>query len=129
MSNNKGFSLIEIMISLVVLLVIFMGLMQGALVAIDSNMRDNLREEAISIANTQMLTARDMSFAALLAGTFSIPPINKNFRNMPPFPFTATREVNDLDANNKEVIITVSWTWKGPVYSHSVASIVRNPAA
>jgi len=128
MSNNKGFSLIEIMISLVVLLVIFIGLMQGALVSIDSNMRDNLREEGISIANSQMLTARDMSFAALDSFTTTV-NINKNFRNMPPFPFTVTPAVSILDANNKEVTITVSWTWKGQVYSHSVASIVRNPAA
>jgi type II secretory pathway pseudopilin PulG len=52
--NERGVSLVEVMIALVVLLLVFMGLMQSALLSIDHNLRNVLRDEAVRIADQRM---------------------------------------------------------------------------
>ncbi|MEK6775544.1 MAG: prepilin-type N-terminal cleavage/methylation domain-containing protein [bacterium] len=117
--NKKGFTLIEIMVSLVVLLVVFLGLMQGALVAIDSSMRNILREEAISIAQTTMYQERNIAFANLVPVPASpATQVSRNFRNIQGFNYNPAIAVTPLDTTHSRVVVTVSWNWKGQAYSH-----------
>lgn len=113
-----GFTLIEIMIALVVLLIVFLGLMQGVLVSIDTNMRNVLREEAINIAQTQMNGQKDIMFVNLNAGTTTA-TVLRNFRNVTNFAYTAATTVTVMDLGHKQVVVTVSWTWKGQTYNYS----------
>ena len=138
-----GLTLIEVLIALVVFLLISIALMQTALVVIDSNMINVLRDEAVNIAEMRMNDARNLGFtdtvdnlvsdAGGLAGAcpagFSPTGlgllVERDFRNISDFDFCTNREVNDLDIDNKEVIITVGWIWKGQDYTHSITTIVR----
>jgi len=130
MLNKRGFSQIEIMISLVLLLLVFLALAQTALVSIDSNMTNILRDEAVSIAEMSMNETRSIPFDNLVASNNTV---NRNFRNIPAFQYTVTRTVTDLNLNNKQVDITVTWDWKertvanGNPYTHSITTIVRKP--
>jgi type IV pilus assembly protein PilV len=123
MRNKKGFTLVEVMIALVVVLLVFLALMQTALVGIDSNMINILRDEAVSIAEMRMNEARNQPFDSLV----TTPPetVSRNFRNITNFSYTVTRTVTDLNADNKQVNITVTWEWKGNPYTHSITSILR----
>ncbi len=60
--NEKGASLVEVMIALVVLLLVFVGLLQAALLSIDFNMRNIIRDEGVKIAAERMEEARSMPF-------------------------------------------------------------------
>jgi type II secretory pathway pseudopilin PulG len=62
LKNNKGISLVEVMIALVVLLLVFIGLLQAALLSIDHNMRNLLREEAVKIVSQKTEEARSLPF-------------------------------------------------------------------
>jgi len=131
--NKKGLTLVEVLIAFVVLLFVSLAMMQTALVSIDSNMINVLRDEAVSIAEMGMREARNTSFSSLSAGTLSPPPVLRNLRNIQNFPYTVTRTVTDLDPDNKQVVITVTWDWKektvgsGNAYTHTITSIVRRP--
>ena len=119
-----GFTLIEIMISLVVLLVVFLGLMQGALVSIDTNMRNILREEAVNIVQGEMNQARNITFANLASANPSA--VTRNFRNMQgaqAITYTRARTVNNLDTDHREVIVTVTWNWKGQQYTYTKTTL------
>lgn len=59
---EKGVSLVEVMIALVVLLLVFIGLLQAALLGIDHNMRNLLREEAVKIVSQKTEEARSLPF-------------------------------------------------------------------
>jgi prepilin-type N-terminal cleavage/methylation domain-containing protein len=48
--NNKGLTLVEVLIASVITLVLFMALMQTALLSIDMNTGNDMRNEAIRIA-------------------------------------------------------------------------------
>jgi len=56
--NKKGVTLVEVMISLVILLFVFMGLIQASLLSINSNLRNEIRDEAVRAAAGQMTIAR-----------------------------------------------------------------------
>jgi prepilin-type N-terminal cleavage/methylation domain-containing protein len=54
-NNRKGFTLVEMMIAMVIIMVGLLGLVQAALLTIDSNMKNLLRDEAVRISE-QALT-------------------------------------------------------------------------
>ncbi len=70
--NRDGFTLVEMMIALVIALVIFLALMQTALVGIDSNLRNVLRDEAVSIADMRMNETRNMPFNSVVSDAGSL---------------------------------------------------------
>lgn len=127
-SNNKGVSLIETLIAMVVLLLVFLALMQTALVSIDANASNLLRDEAISIAEAYMNKARNEPFDSL--GTLPSETERKKIRGLKDpsnpsddFPFTVTRTVNNLSGDNRQITILVGWQWRGQNYTHSITTI------
>jgi prepilin-type N-terminal cleavage/methylation domain-containing protein len=149
LKNKKGFTLVEVLIAMVVFLLVSLAMMQTALVGIDSNMINVLREEAIKIAEQRMNEARNLPFnnqnVDQLIGDSTDPNLNaticpadfvtkfgttglrmqRNLRNISNFDFCTNRDINTLNINNKQVSITVGWKWKGNDYTHSITTIVR----
>ena len=128
--NKKGLTLVEVMIALVVLLIVSLALMQTALVSINANMTNVLRDEAVNIAEMRMNEARNTPFDNLVAGA-SGGTVLRSLRNIANFQYTVTRTVTDLNSDNKQMNITVTWEWKentvanGNPLTHSITSIVR----
>ena len=144
MSNEKGLSLVEVMIALVVLLFVSLALMQTALVSIESNMKNTLRDEAVGIAEGRMSEALGIPFASLLpdgtgasglSDTAVCPGsfvagfggngvlMQKTLKNSAVVNYCTNRQVVTV-GTAKQVSITVSWLWKGDSYTHTVTRIV-----
>lgn len=60
MLNKKGVTLVEMLVAMTVLLIVFLALMQTALVSIGYNMNNVLRDEAVSVAEERMNNARSL---------------------------------------------------------------------
>lgn len=144
MKSQDGMSLVEVMIALVVLLLVFVGLFQAALLGIDNNMRNILRDEAVTVAAMRMEEARSMSFDSVLDDTVTNSvnllacgnsPVNdagpypvgltRNFRNIQNFPFGTRRTVTDLNADTKQIQVLVRWEYKNECYTHSATTLRR----
>lgn len=139
--TQDGVSLVEVMIALVVLLLVFMGLLQAALLGIDSNMRNIIRDEAVTVAAIRMDEARSLPFdtvvndptpgdnlalASCPAGDNPYPvEIERNFRNIQNFPFGTNRTVTDLNADTKQIAILVRWEYKNECYTQSATTLRR----
>lgn len=116
MLNEKGFSLVEVMIALVVLLFVSLALMQTALVSIEANMKNVLRDEAVGIAEGRMSETKQLIFnkssTNLLSDTTDVnltnvlcPPgywstfgslgvlVKRNLKNIADFPYCTNRTV------------------------------------
>jgi prepilin-type N-terminal cleavage/methylation domain-containing protein len=117
--NKKGVSLVEVMISLVILLIVSMGLLQASLLSIDSNVRNELRDEAVRIASESMAEKR-----SAFDDSNSSSSIERTFRNQK-VTFTSDTVSSILDADSKQVTVTVGWDYHGEHFSHSIISIVR----
>ncbi len=145
--DKKGFTLIEILIALVVLLLVSLALTHTALVGINSNMRNVLRDEAVKIAEERMNMARNLAFTRTIVNLVSdttpfvapcigncpavFPAIGqcspRNLRSIPNFPFCTSRAVTVLDppvGDTRQVNITVGWRWKNQDYTHSITTII-----
>ena len=143
--NKTGFTLIEVMIALVIALLVFLALMQTALVGIDSNMRNVLRDEAVRIAEMRMNEVKNIPFVSLVSDTGSLSgydcptgfsstgtPVERNLKSISGFDFCTNMTCQELggdgncttdDADNKQVNITIGWKWKGENYTHRITTI------
>jgi type II secretory pathway pseudopilin PulG len=121
--NEKGTSLVEILVALVLTAIVFTGLVQTSLLVTNKNVENLLRDEAVTIAEAEMSAARNMTFTSLI----SVPSVTttRDFRGVAGFQFHALRTVTPLDVNNKQVDITVTWTRKTTDYRHTISTVVR----
>lgn len=153
-SDKNGMSLIEVLISMLVTMILFLALMQTSLLSISQNTRNSLREEAVSVASERMRDARNMDFDDILTDTGALPAadctadivgkcggngvvIDRNVRNLPGpaagtdpalFDFCTCMLVPPPAAgvtDFKQVNIFVGWEWQGEEFSHAVSSLVR----
>ncbi len=140
--NKRGLTLVEVMIALVVLLLVSLALMQTALLSIDSNMKNALRDEAVRIAAMRMEEARTLEFTQtadrLVDDTGSLagadcPPdfpatgvlVARDVRSVSGFDFCTNMDVWGIDADTRRVIITVGWKWKDEPYTHAISTVMR----
>jgi prepilin-type N-terminal cleavage/methylation domain-containing protein len=138
--SKSGFSLVEVMIALVIALLVFFALMQTALVGIDSNMRNALRDTAVNVADMRMDEARSIPFtqsvdylvsdtgslsgAACPAGFYATGKrIQRDVKSVTNFDFCTNMDVVSINADNRQVNITVGWKWKGESYTHRISTL------
>ncbi len=121
-------TLVEVLVSLVIVFVIFLGLSASGLVVLNENIKNELRDEAVSVADKAVQDARRTVFDNL--ATLAPDNVLRQVRNVDR-PFTVTRTVAPLDGDNRQVTINVAWTRiEGSLtrsYSHQVQTIVRRP--
>ncbi len=129
LNDKKGLTLVEVVIALTVLLIVLLALMQTALVSINANMINVLRDEAVSMAEERMSEARNIPFDSLAPGITNFPPSLRSIRNIPSFSYNVTRTVSAAGPDAMQVGITVTWEWKektgANAYTHTISTIVR----
>jgi type II secretory pathway pseudopilin PulG len=119
-------TLVEVLVSLVIVFIIFLGLSGSGLVVLNENIKNEMRDEAVSVADNAVQAARRTSFDNLV--TLPADNVLRLVRNVNR-PFTVTQTVTSLDGDNRQVTVNVGWTRLENAqirsYSHQVATIVR----
>jgi prepilin-type N-terminal cleavage/methylation domain-containing protein len=137
--NNKGVTLVEVMISLVIFLIVFMGLMQTALLSIDGNVRNVQRDEAIAIANGELDDLKNVPFGTIAAGT-NCRTVSRDFRNISK-QFNLCDTITDLPdpdgtVKTKSITVVIGWNHKNETtaqlptnreFQHSITTLRRIP--
>lgn len=111
--NKKGFTLIEVMVALVIFSFTMLALLSAVGSLVNLNMRNALRNEALSVADENMI--------ALKTGRSISSPIIRNVMGAP-VTYTLSSQSNVM-GNVSRIGLTVTWSYKGETYQHSVASI------
>ncbi len=130
MFNNKGVTLIELMFSLVLLLIVSLALVQTAILGINENLKNQIRDEAVNVVEMRMNQLRALPYTAAythpeLATGATETVISRNFRNLS-INFTPTRTVADIpNTTSKQIALRVDWSYRGNSYSHGVVTILR----
>lgn len=132
--DKKGLTLIEVIISLAVLLIVFLGMMQTVAISVNFNVKNTLRDEAVKIAEERMNALKSTSFSDAILNTTGgayvlddVDPntigvqstVTRSFRNFD-IVFTSTKRVEDINTDNKRVNIRISWAWKAENYTHEI---------
>jgi prepilin-type N-terminal cleavage/methylation domain-containing protein len=126
LKNNGGMTLVEVLVALAITFIIFLGLSDAGLVVLNENIKNSLRDEAVSVAEADVQLVRNIPFA-------NLPVADNNFTFTPPprmvrglsASYSVTRSIRYLDPQNRELTVDVVWNRQQKSYSHRVITIVR----
>jgi type IV pilus assembly protein PilV len=124
-SNNHGFTLIEVLVAMVVMMVGLVGLLQSINVATEHNIRNYLRDEAVRVGNEKMRDDVTLPFTAITSNTGAFTLTRKVRTGSKSF--AVKRTVTGLPASSptsKKIDIVISWSYKGTTYTHTLYRIV-----
>jgi prepilin-type N-terminal cleavage/methylation domain-containing protein len=130
MKNNRGMTLIEVLIAIVITFIVFLGLSGSGIFVMNENIKNSLRDEAVSVAGMEMEQVRNTSFDTLYSapGTQSVDNVVRQIRGLT-VNYGVTRTVTILDSNNLQVSINVTWDRtennQTKSYNDNIATIVR----
>ncbi len=124
--NSKGFTLIEFLVAIVILMVGMLGLLQSINLAIDKNLESTFRNEAIMLADDRMMRKRSAGFK-IFSGADTIDvqrgflPVNVRgvLKN-----YSVQETIQKTTDNSQQLLVDVSWKKKNTRYSHSLSSYI-----
>jgi type II secretory pathway pseudopilin PulG len=123
-------TLVEVLIALVITFIVFLGLSASGIFVMNENIKNSLRDEAVSVAGMEMEQVRNTTFDTLYDNTAPQPPspVVRQIRGLT-VNYGVTRTVTILDLNNLQVSINVTWTRtennQTKSYNDNIATIVR----
>ncbi len=124
--NERGFTLVEVLVAFVIMLVGLLGLLQAVNVALEYNTRNHFREEATLVGERVMNGFRALPFDRITAtnGMLSVPSmirgVNKSYR------VTYLAQSVGGSANSRELQVDVIWKFKNSSTVHRVKSVRSN---
>jgi type IV pilus assembly protein PilV len=120
--NNRGFTLIEVVVAILIMMVGLLGLLAAIDLAMDMNTRDYMRDEAVRVGERAMNATKGTAYNSIATGSPTTQTISTNIRGIAKNYNVATT-VEKLQ-NSKHISIVVNWTYKGQQYYHGVDSVV-----
>lgn len=126
--NNCGFTLIEFLVAIVILMVGLLGLLQAVNTGLVYNLNTQLRGEAVAVADRYLAREMTKSFdqissptsgAAKISGLIDSRPVLNGFKQ-----YSVTKTLPPVMSNSKEVNITVSWRHKKVRYTQEASSVI-----
>jgi type IV pilus assembly protein PilV len=129
-SDERGFTLVEFLVSIVILSVGLLGLLQSVNVAINHNMTNQLRFEGTQVADEEI--AKELAKGSTTAGFEAISTTSRSYfvaRRIPTSlnafrNFSVTKAGTSITTNSKRVTIQVSWHYKKEHFTQSAASLI-----
>lgn len=123
--NNSGFTLTELVVAMLIMIVGMLGLLESINVATEYNLKNLLRDEAVQVGEKYMNIQKARPFDALTsAATLSEPSKIRGTGKPYTVNLEIAGEVNNAVAPTKELVVTVSWNYKGVTYQNRVRSPV-----
>lgn len=131
--DSNGFTLIEVMVAILILMVGMLGLLQAINLATEVNIRNQVREEAVYTANRVMSEMRGRVFdnisvaspvtATYTYGTYLLPSKIRGASRS----YSVTRKsrvLSTVDGKDvtKELTVVVAWSYKGVGYQNQVVA-------
>jgi len=129
--SNAGFTLIEVMVALLIMMVGMIGLLQAIGITMEHNLRNQLREESVYLGERYLNEIRGMDFATLQPQT-SLPTLTVPSKvRKGAVTYTVERGIAALstDKLNLLVTVTVKWTFKTVEYQNRVTATLSQAAS
>ena len=118
-SDRDGFSLVEVMVSIVIMMVGLLGLLQSTNMALEHNLRNHLREQAVILGESQMNWFRNHSSTA----PFSTLRTKVLMRGVNRY-FDVSRTSLQVSDVSRKLEVNVAWSFKNISAQHKVISLI-----
>lgn len=123
--NERGLTLLETVVALAIIFIVFLGLTDAGLLVMEHNIRNTIRDEGVSVAESEMAAVRNIPFAALPVGSTVRPVVSRQIRGLT-VRYNPRWTITSLNPNNLQVVVDVGWARRGKNYGHQATTIVRN---
>lgn len=125
LKNKRAFTLIEFMVSVLILTVGLLGLLQAINLAISTNMANTLRNEATVLAD-ESLTSRIAELSSLDTSEFDAFNNNSSVRRkvMNGYKNYSVSSTGTKISKSIEVNVLVSWKHKDSRYTHNASTVL-----
>ena len=124
-SGNSGFTLIELMVAITIMIVGLVGMFDMLWVATRKNVENELREKAVAVAEQELNNLKAQPFADInsnLVGIVQQVALSGGATQ----DVTVQTQVVNLSANSKRISVRAFWNYRGNIYEHHTASAVAN---
>lgn len=125
LSRNKGFTLVEVLMAVLILMVGMLGLLQAVNLAMEMNLRNQVREEAVYVGERVMNELKGRGFYSISSNyrNYSTPSRIRGFTKK----YGVERRSSELATENglpttKQLEVTITWSYKGASYQNRVVA-------
>jgi len=124
--DRSGFTLLELMVALIILMVGMMAVISAATNAISLNLDNLLRDEAMQIADEKMrvVKANKSATYALPFQNLSVVSMQTSKLRSKTLPYTITLSASSAGGNSNLVHVVVSWTTRSTQKQQEFMSLV-----
>ena len=118
--NNAGFTLIEVLVAMVIIMVGLFGLLEAVGIATGQNMKNQQRDEAVFIGEERMADLMRRPFSLISTTTLKVPSRIRGTDK----PFVVERTAEQMSTTDSyEFIVRVGWSYKNMSSHHEVRSM------
>ncbi len=125
---EKGFTLIEFLFALVILMIGLLGLLEAVNFGIRQNMGNKLRNDAVMLADQEMAKQRILAFDKI-ATTNTSQPANTGAVLVFYSISTISIDINPPNPTSKSVAVKVRWTERNIRKLHTLSTVITNEFA
>jgi type IV pilus assembly protein PilV len=129
--DNRGFTLIEIMVAVFLLVTALLSLISTTVIVIKSNSLGNTMTTATTLAGDKMEQFKNTNYSDLAGGTgIDYADIESTVQGTSTAETVFTRTWiitnNSPVTGMKTIVVTVQWNWQGASRNVSLTSLVAN---
>lgn len=123
--DKRGFTLIEFLVSIVILMVGLLGLLQTVNMSYSSNLQNQLRNEAVVVTDLEMAKEFAKGYEGVdpsQASVFRTYTVSRKILSS--FKLYSVAKTGTQLQNSKQVMIETSWKYKKIRYSHNASGVI-----
>jgi type IV pilus assembly protein PilV len=120
MQNELGFTLVELLVAMVIMMVGLLGLLQSVNIALEYNLKNQMRGEVVRVAQDAMNDMRSRAFDSVSSKTTTVPTSLRNINRT----YTVRRSVYLTGSDvSRKYQVDVIWKYKNVSTTHSVMTV------
>ncbi|MBF0464378.1 MAG: prepilin-type N-terminal cleavage/methylation domain-containing protein [Nitrospirae bacterium] len=124
--ENSGFTLIEALMSMLILTVVLLGLLQAIIISADATTKNLLRDNAVNVAKQEIEAQRNIASisasgvaAVVTNSNYTVNSAIKNYN----ITYTLNRTITYM-ADSARVDLYINWIYKGQTYTYNTSTII-----